>query len=197
MILAYAIVVGLAAGFVRALLGRRSLQPPELESVWLVAAAFLPQWLAFHNQSTARLFPDPLAAGILVTSQALLLVFIWRNRDQWGVWPMGLGVVLNFAVIVANGGFMPIFPSTVSEFAPRATGTWTIGERLWLTKDIVQLPEVTRLAWLSDRFLLPGWMPLRAVFSVGDVMIALGAVSLLWSIGAKEERAAVRLPAPG
>ena len=94
---------------------------------------------------------------------------------------------MNLSVIMANGGFMPIFPEVVSQLAPHAKGTWQVGDRLWLSKDIVLPATETRLPWLADRFLLPEWSPRGSAFSLGDVVIALGAFRLLWSMGSKEE----------
>ena len=35
--------------------------------------------------------------------------------------------------------------------------------------------------WLVDRFAAPDWVPLTNVFSVGDVVIAIGAVVLVFA----------------
>lgn len=185
MILTLAVVAGFFAALLRAAYNREPLQPPALTGVWLVVVAFLPQWLAFHLMATARLIPDGLAGLLLVLSQILLLVFVWRNRGLVSVWLMGLGVAMNLAVIVANGGLMPTFPEVVTQLAPGATGAWTIGERLWLSKDVVLPASATALPWLADRFLLPDWLPWRAAFSLGDVFIAGGAFALLWSMSSK------------
>jgi hypothetical protein len=182
MILILAVMAGFLAALLRASYFRQPLQPPALNSVWLVVVAFVPQWLAFHWVTTARLMPTSLSATLLVLSQALLLLFVWRNRRQPGLLLLGAGVALNLAVIAANGGLMPIFPEVATRLAPGATGTWAIGERMWLSKDIVLPASATRLPWLADRFLLPGWLPLRAAYSLGDVLIALGAFRLLWSM---------------
>ena len=61
---------------------------------------------------------EDLAAAILVSSQVLLLVFAWFNRDQPGLWALDLGLALNLLVIVLNGGLMPISPETVARLAP-------------------------------------------------------------------------------
>ncbi|MCB0072784.1 MAG: DUF5317 family protein, partial [Caldilineaceae bacterium] len=35
----------------------------------------------------------------------------------------------------------------------------------------------------ADRFTVPDWYPQRVAFSLGDVLIALGAFGLFWSFG--------------
>lgn len=187
MILTLAVVAGFLAALLRAGYNREPLQPPALTTVWLVVIAFLPQWLAFHLAATARFIPDGAAAALLVLSQILLLIFVWKNIGHTGVRLMGIGLAMNLAVIVANGGLMPTFPEVVAQLAPGATGTWNIGERLWLSKDIVLPASTAALPWLADRFLLPDWLPWRAAFSLGDIFIAGGAFVLLWSMSSRRQ----------
>jgi len=42
------------------------------------------------------------------------------------------------------------------------------------TNSVLLGPE-SRVPWLCDIFALPSWVPLATVFSVGDVLIAIGA----------------------
>lgn len=184
MILLLAVGAGLLAGAARAWLGKRRLAVPHLRLLWLAAAAFLPQWLAFYLPATRKLIPDDLAAAALIGSQALLLIFAWLNRRQPGFWALGLGLALNLLVITLNGGLMPISPEVVMQLAPEAPPTaWQVGCRLGTGKDVVLPVAATQVWWLSDRFLLPPWFPYQAAFSLGDVLIAVGAFWLLWTIG--------------
>jgi hypothetical protein len=188
MILAAAVVIGLAAGFARAWIGKRSYKPVSLRLPGLVLFAFLPQWVVFYQSRTGVRLPDEWAPVTLVSSLVVLLVFAWLNRKQPGFWMLGTGLLLNFFVIVSNGGWMPISPETVRNLNPEAPdSSWQIGMRLGSGKDIVLPVTETRLWFLSDRFLFPEWMPYRVAFSLGDVFIALGVFWLLWTLGGKQK----------
>jgi hypothetical protein len=118
------------------------------------------------------------------------LVFAWLNRKQPGFWLLGGGLFLNFIVILSNGGFMPITPEAVRKIYQEAPETsWQIGNRLGNGKDIVLPAAATRLWFLSDRFLITSWTFTRVAFSLGDVLIALGAFWLLWGLGGKSKEA--------
>jgi len=185
MILLLAIVAGLLAGLARARVGGRWLRSPELRLAWLVLVAFLPQLLAFHLPATRGLVTDALASVALVSSQALLLVFAWLNRNQPGFWALGIGLALNLLVISLNSGLVPVSPDIVPLLLPNAPPeAWGVGDRLgW---NIVLPTADTRLWWLSDYILLPAWFPIRKALSVGDVIIAGGAFWLLWTLGGSE-----------
>jgi hypothetical protein len=181
VILLYAILIGLLAGALRARSGGRGLSVPHLDRVWLVPAAVLPQLLVFQFPGTKQVFPEALAPAILVSSQILLFLFVMSNRNKPGFWMLGLGLALNLAIILLNGGLMPISPETVARLAPDAApDSWHIGERLGTGKDIVLTLEQTRLWFLSDRFLLPDGISTRAALSLGDILVAVGAIWMLW-----------------
>jgi len=91
---------------------------------------------------------------------------------------------MNLLVILANKGWMPISPGTVSRLVPETTSpTWKIGHRLGFSKDIVLPIKETRLWRLSDIFLLPNGSPVQVAYSAGDILIALGTIWLLWAMG--------------
>lgn len=186
MILAAAVAIGLVAGLIRAWVGKRSYRVVDLRFPGLVLIAFIPQWLAFYQSRLGVGFPNEWSPATLVITQLLLLVFAWFNRKQPGFWMLGAGLLLNFLVIIANGGLMPISPETVQKLYPGAPeGSWNVGSQLGNGKDIVLHMTETRLWFLSDRFLTPEWLRYPVAFSLGDVLIALGAFWLLWTLGGK------------
>lgn len=186
MLLLWAVALGVVLGSARAIYHRRGLTPPDLRLVWLVPIAFIPQWLVFFWPRTRTAATTEMAIGALVGSQLLLLIFAGSNRKQPGFWLLGLGLVLNLIVIIANGGLMPISPETVARIAPAGTPTESLfppGSRLGTTKDVVLLTEETRLWWLSDALLFPRWFPLQFAYSIGDVLVAMGIIWAFWQSG--------------
>lgn len=180
MILLIAILAGIIAGLLNAYSKNQAFQTPDLQGLWLAFLAFTPQFFAFYLPGTRERMPDSLAAICLVTSQILLLAFAYLNRKLTGMWMLTGGLVLNFAVISLNGGFMPISPATASHLVP-ATVVQSIplGSRFGTGKDILLLPETTRLEWLADRLLLPNWFMSQVAFSIGDILLAAGVFRML------------------
>jgi hypothetical protein len=184
VILLFAVLIGMVFGLTRSYYYKRPFSLPELRFAWLVPLAFVPQWLIFYWPLTHLLPTHLLAAWALVISQVLLLLFTWANRRLVSFWVFGIGLALNLLVISLNGGLMPVSPETVQQIMPATTvHQLTLGSRVGSSKDVLLLEQQTYLAWLSDRFILPDWIPYKVAFSLGDVLIALGAFWLLWTAG--------------
>jgi hypothetical protein len=156
---------------------------------WLVPIAFLPQFYVFQLPTTRYQVSREIVSITLLCSQLILLIFVWFNRRLPGFSLLGAGLVLNMLVIAINGGLMPISPETVIKMVPEAPmNAWGVGLRFGNGKDMVLPIDETRVWWLSDRLVLPGWFPYRVAFSVGDIFIAIGAFRLMWSLGEPAEK---------
>ena len=186
MILLFAIVVGLAATFVRAKINHQSLRLRKLSWEWLVFVAVIPQILVFQIPAISRLVPESLVPFIQIISMLGLLVFVARNFLVPGFWALGFGLLSNFLVIFMNGGWMPVSPQTLFRLAPsKPESIWEIGTRLGYSKDYIMAVEDTKLVWFSDVLTLPQWFPYKFAFSVGDILISIGTLILLWSLSNK------------
>ena len=183
MILLIAILVGMITGLLRASLTGRQLQAFTLKHEWLVLVGILSQLISFQIPWTSAGLPSSFVPFVLIPSYILLLVFVWLNRKQPGFWLLGTGLLLNLAVILANGGYMPISPAAIQGLLPGSDISAQIGQRFGTTKGIILPTAQTSLYWLSNRFIFPAWTGLRVVFSLGDVVLSMATFFLFWSLG--------------
>ena len=175
MILAAAILVGVVIGLARGGTLQRLASVP-FHWGWMALAAFGLQIYLIY-------FPEQVGAGfvglrlsLLILSYALLIAVIWRNRKLPGLWVLGAGLMANLAVMLLNGGYMPITWEALSQagFAQNAHTT-ADGMHVLFSKDIVLTREATVAWWLSDVIVLPPPFPIPSVSSLGDLLVALGA----------------------
>jgi hypothetical protein len=123
--------------------------------------------------------PEPLVpfwtAPLFLLSFGLLIWWVWENRHLAGGGLIGAGVIMNLAVITANGGAMPVDP-VAALYAGKST-------------DIADaaLPNVHRafgdqvqLWMLADIFPVPAGIPFAAVYSVGDLILTIGVAILCY-----------------
>ncbi len=135
----------------------RNLTEIRVKLWWLLPLGFL--ILATSNYVPVE--RHNLAVGLILASYLPLLLFVWLNRDSSGIWIAGIGILMNFTVIVINGG-MPVLAEAAS-VAGGGDGELVLG-----AKHVVMSAE-TRLPFLADVIPLPG-----AVLSLGDVFLAIG-----------------------
>jgi len=188
MILLWAVFIGLAATILRARLYHRTLKLSNLRWEWLVFITVIPQIFLFQIPATAKWFSEALIPPVQVITMVGLVVFASANISAPGFWVLWLGLISNFLVIILNGGWMPISAETLIRIVPNhPEDYWIIGTRLGFTKDHIMAPAETNLVWLSDRLVLPQWLPLHIAFSLGDIFISIGTIILLWSLSRNEK----------
>lgn len=144
---------------------------------WLVILAFLTQVLIFSSWFEHSGFPAYIVPALYMVSLVMLLIAVMMNLALTGMQIFGLGLILNFVVITANGGFMPASPEAL-EAAGREERVAVMQEKGYASNSELITAE-TRLGFLGDNFFidLPFLPP--AVFSVGDVLIGFGAFVLV------------------
>jgi predicted MFS family arabinose efflux permease len=113
---------------------------------------------------------DWLYGPVHVATYVMVAVFLVVNRHIPGLWLVGLGGALNLAAIVANGGVMPAAPGALDAAGLLADPT------SFANSAAVADP---RLRFLGDVFAIPRGWPLSNVFSIGDILLLLGAVLIL------------------
>ncbi len=187
MILLVALLLGLLVGVGRARWQHRPYRAPEFRHLWLAVVAFVPQLIIAYLPATRDVLPDWLAEVLVLASLIMFLAFVWFNRTVPGMPILFAGMALNLVVMASNGGWMPISPEIARHLPGGGTlGPANLGDRFG-GKDVLLLPQDTRLPFLSDRFLLPDWSPYRVAFSLGDILIAVGGFWILASAPAEGE----------
>ncbi len=158
-----AVVFGyLAGGSVRAL------GDLHIRARWLIGLAIAMQFAAFPSGLLPWSTGDALATGLWIASYGLLISALMLNRAVPGFVVVAAGLFSNLVAILANGGHMPALPE-----AAAAAG---MAEGVEKNSHVLAEPN---LAPLVDRWVAPDWVPMANVFSIGDVLLAIGAFAVV------------------
>ncbi len=178
MILVLAVVLGIGVALVRG--GKlHRLAGTQFRLGWLAVLALMLQMYVIYYPAERIQMERSLHAAFMMGSYAVLTVVVLVNRRIPGMPVIGLGLLLNLAVMASNGGYMPVTREAII-----TTGTRTAeelpaeGARLPRSKDVLLPADQTRLWILSDVITAPK-MPLARVYSLGDLIVATGAFVLL------------------
>jgi hypothetical protein len=114
-----------------------------------------------------------------IVSYLLVLLGLWANRHLWAMRVVGIGVLLNFLVIFANGGSMP-----VDRALARRSGNAGLVRLLDQPSYVGHKPvtEWTRLRPLADVLPLPMLFPRPKWWSPGSIGDAIITVGTCWLI---------------
>jgi hypothetical protein len=166
MFILYAVAAGLIVGLAS---GGRLGGLAEVRVRWapLILVGFVTQVVLFSDAAAARV--GDAGPALYVGSTILVAAAILRNLSIPGVPLVALGAASNLAAIVANGGYMPAASGALAALGKSAPAMYS-------NSAVVASPA---LELLTDRFALPRWVPFANVFSVGDVLIALGIVVVI------------------
>jgi len=175
MFFAFFVAAGLIYGWVRGGSLYKLAHLP-LRYGWVIVLALATKAVIFSSLF-AESSLSSLAPPIYLLVNLLLLAGILFNRSLPGMKLIGLGLLLNFVAIAANGGYMPVSPAALE-----AAGHVEDAARLRSAGKLVTVREMTddtKLALLGDRFALPPPLPFRGAISIGDVLIGAGAFWLV------------------
>ena len=164
-VLAAAVLAGLVlGGRVGALASIRLRAMPLLyAAIALQLVAFPPAFLPFETGGV-------LSRALWLGSYACLLTAGLLNRHLRGIGLVLAGIALNVIAVTANGGVMPALPEAARAAGLQAPATYN---------SVTQAEP--RLGWLVDRWAAPEWVPFANVVSVGDILLAVGGVVLVFA----------------
>ena len=157
--------VVLVALVVGRLLGGRlgALADAEIRGTGLAFAAIALQVAAFPSGVLPWNTPGSVARALWLVSYALLIAMLIRNIRLRGTPIIAAGLLSNLTAILSNGGLMPVRPSALA----------AAGRTYSAHNNSIEVVR-PHLASLVDRWAVPHWIPLGNVYSVGDVLIAIG-----------------------
>jgi hypothetical protein len=161
MFILYAVIIGVVVGLIG---GGKLSAIGDLRFRWapLVIAGFLAQVVLFSDAVAERV--GDLGPALYIGSTLVVVVAVLRNRAIPGMPLVALGAASNLAAIVANGGFMPASPAAMAALGKDVP-------TIYSNSAVLAQPA---LAPLTDIFALPSWLPLNNIFSIGDVLLAVG-----------------------
>ena len=162
MFILYAVISGLVIGL---LTGGSAARLGELQFRWalLIAVGMAVQLLLFSTPLGDAL--GPWAPVAYIASNLAVLVAVWRNLAIPGLPLVLLGGVSNLVAIVLNRGYMPVSPGALAAMGRLPREGYSNS----------RLVDGVVLGPLTDLFAMPTWVPAANVFSVGDVLIGVGA----------------------
>jgi Family of unknown function (DUF5317) len=151
---------------------------------WSNLVAFRPRavwllWVALGVQLVQFTFLDlgPASDAVHVGTYVLAALFLVANWRVCGVWVVALGGACNGATIALNGGTLPARLGAL-----KAAGLPVDRDRFVNSGVMAH----ARLPWLGDVFSVPKGVPLANVFSVGDVLLVLGAFVVVHALARRE-----------
>lgn len=171
MLLIYAVIIGLLLGILSG--GKFAALGATTVRFWPVALLGLAGQVLLFSSPVAGMV-GAWGPSLYVVSTVLVLMALVVNVRQPGFWLILVGALLNFTVIVTNGGQMPASPDAFA--ALNGIAAVPVTE---FTNSVLAGPG-TAFAFLGDNFVLPRPLPLANVFSIGDVLIGAGGALFIF-----------------
>jgi hypothetical protein len=165
MFILYAVVAGVVVG---RLSGGSPARLGDLRFEWapLIALGMGAQVVLFTTPVGDAL--GPAAPILYVASNVAVLAAVARNLAIPGLALVLAGGASNLIAICANGGYMPANPGALAALGRSLPEGYT-NSRVGGAGEHVPL-------WpLTDLFAMPAWLPAANIFSVGDLLIGIGA----------------------
>jgi hypothetical protein len=171
------IVIGLIVGFIRAgwRNGLVALTQLRIRGGWIFPVLLAFQFSVFYLQEKIG-FIASYSGYLFIVVYAAGLYLLWINRKEKSFWFIFAGVALNFLVMLANGGKMPVSLEAASVLDPVYVQMLKDGA---VVSKHVLLTDSTHLSFLGDIIPLSAPYPRSQVISVGDVIMNFGIFMFL------------------
>lgn len=148
-----------------------NIKDANIEKWYFFVSAFLVEFAAVYIASKGVVFFKENIAVIHCISYILLFTGIYFNWSKFAFKIIFAGVLLNFIVIMANGGHMPVSGEMMVNIG-LIENMQAIRDGKIITHALID--ERTVFKFLGDIFVIGKPYPRPKIFSIGDVIMALG-----------------------
>lgn len=167
-----------------------NLKDTEIKKWYLFVAAFGIEYLTVKLAAGGDGFFSKHILLIHLTIYLLLFAGLYFNRKLWAFKIVFIGILLNFIVIMANGGHMPVSAGAMLS-AGLDDNLNVIRAGHFITHSVMDTH--TKLPFLGDILVLPKPYPRPKVFSIGDMIMAAGVFifiqqEMLRGVGSKRQK---------
>lgn len=169
IVVAIAIIIAVICG------GRlENLLQCKFKHSWLVILAASIKIISFSSLHKFFAISEVHTPYLRIISMLMVVLFIGLNISLRGLWLVGLGLTCNLLPIMFNGGYMPV----KKEYIPLIASNEDLGNLSsgLPAYNFIPTSSETSFSFLADVFLMPDWVPMSKVFSIGDVLITIGGI---------------------
>lgn len=166
------VAIGIIIGWLRG--GKlRNLGNLPIRGIWAIILLGLLETVIKFTQTADR---QIVYKTLIMSFYGIAFYLLWINHRVPGVKLALTGLVLNFVVMAANGGRMP-----VSEWAVKVAGLHQYLPELYAdtASRHFLLNDNTALKFLADIIPLPPPYPLSKVLSIGDAVLFTGLIMIV------------------
>lgn len=150
----------------------------QVKQAWLIFIPVIVYFAGFFLLHKFDMSNHSWVFGVLhLTSIAAFISMMIANLNIRGTKLIVLGLVLNAIAISINGGFMPASPKALDKIYGHAFSMKTQSDPHFRSS---MMNSNTKLTWLCD--IIPARLPVKAVYSVGDLWMSAGIAIALFMI---------------
>ncbi|MBE0477875.1 DUF5317 domain-containing protein [Candidatus Aerophobetes bacterium] len=148
----------------------------EFNKIVLIIIPFIIQYILVKGGERGVNFFEGWGIYMHILSYLILLTGIWYNRHIKEIGIFGVGIVLNFLVILLNKGQMPVCLEALEKVKMQDMLP-LLESKSYVIHTIMDAK--TKLKFLADIIPLPPPYPNPRVLSIGDVIMAVGVFLLI------------------
>lgn len=166
------IILGLIVGFLRGGFrhGLLKFSQIKLKGGWMFPLLLIIQFVIFYFQDNSQSIAS-MSNYAFILIYIIGMIFLWLNRNLKGFSFILLGVFLNFLVMAANGGRMPVSLQAASVLDPYYVDMLKNGSII--SKHFL-MDASTNLSFLGDIIPLSPPYPRTQAISIGDIVMNFG-----------------------